>query len=122
MKSGFKRNIFLYELLHYNENHCSVSCGLTLCSLCVDVLVRVHVSQDGGVGGDGSGLGRRNQNEKHQDKKGKAICKYYIEGRCTWVRHHKCVRDNSGFVGKYVILKETNRRYCSTVNIRKSKK
>jgi len=25
-------------------------------------------------------------NEKHQDKKGKAICKYYIEGRCTWVR------------------------------------
>lgn len=28
-------------------------------------------------------------NEKHQDKKGKAICKYYIEGRCTWVRSHK---------------------------------
>jgi len=42
------------------------------------------VIQDG-TGGDGPGLGRRNQNEKHQDKKGKAICKYYIEGRCTWV-------------------------------------
>lgn len=36
-------------------------------------------------GGEGPGGGRRSQNEKHQDKKGKAICKYYIEGRCTWV-------------------------------------
>ncbi|KAG7480403.1 zinc finger CCCH domain-containing protein 4 isoform X1 [Solea senegalensis] len=40
-----------------------------------------------GVGGDGPGIGRRNHNEKHQDKKGKAICKYYIEGRCTWGDH-----------------------------------
>lgn len=60
----------------------------------MDVPLRVRALQDGGVGGDGSGLGRRNQNEKHQDKKGKAICKYYIEGRCTWVRHHKCVHEN----------------------------
>lgn len=30
-------------------------------------------------------------NEKHQDKKGKAICKYYIEGRCTWVREDECL-------------------------------
>ncbi|XP_029373415.1 zinc finger CCCH domain-containing protein 4 isoform X1 [Echeneis naucrates] len=42
---------------------------------------------DNGDGGDGTGSGRRNQNEKHQDKKGKAICKYYIEGRCTWGDH-----------------------------------
>ncbi|XP_053279458.1 zinc finger CCCH domain-containing protein 4 isoform X3 [Pleuronectes platessa] len=40
-----------------------------------------------GCGGDGPGLGRRNLNDKHQDKKGKAICKYYIEGRCTWGDH-----------------------------------
>ncbi|XP_034024554.1 zinc finger CCCH domain-containing protein 4 isoform X2 [Thalassophryne amazonica] len=41
-----------------------------------------------GCGGDGGlGMGRRNQNDKHQDKKGKAICKYYIEGRCTWGDH-----------------------------------
>uniref|UniRef100_A0A8C7U236 Zinc finger CCCH-type containing 4 n=1 Tax=Oncorhynchus mykiss TaxID=8022 RepID=A0A8C7U236_ONCMY len=25
--------------------------------------------------------------DKHQDKKGKAICKYYMEGRCTWGEH-----------------------------------
>lgn len=49
------------------------------------MLVCVYVFKDGGGGGDGGGLGRRNLNEKHQDKKGKAICKYYIEGRCTWV-------------------------------------
>ncbi|KAK5905310.1 hypothetical protein CesoFtcFv8_006788 [Champsocephalus esox] len=42
---------------------------------------------DGGGGGDGPGPMRRNPNEKHQDKKGKAICKYYIEGRCTWGDH-----------------------------------
>lgn len=41
---------------------------------------------DGSLGGDGPG-GRRNHSEKHQDKKGKAICKYYIEGRCTWGEH-----------------------------------
>lgn len=43
--------------------------------------------QDGGGGHEGGGLGRRNHNDKHQDKKGKAICKYYIEGRCTWVKY-----------------------------------
>lgn len=57
----------------------------TLLSPFVHVLVCVYVLKDGGGGGDGGGLGRRNLNEKHQDKKGKAICKYYIEGRCTWV-------------------------------------
>ncbi|XP_024910649.1 zinc finger CCCH domain-containing protein 4 isoform X3 [Cynoglossus semilaevis] len=40
-----------------------------------------------GTGIDGPGTGRRNQNDKYQDKKGKAICKYYIEGRCTWGDH-----------------------------------
>lgn len=34
-------------------------------------------------------------NEKHQDKKGKAICKYYIEGRCTWVREDECRQHSS---------------------------
>lgn len=43
--------------------------------------------QDGG--GGGSGNYRRGDHEKsHQqsDKKGKVICKYFVEGRCTWVR------------------------------------
>ncbi|XP_019748254.1 zinc finger CCCH domain-containing protein 4 isoform X1 [Hippocampus comes] len=40
---------------------------------------------NGDGGGDtGSGMGKRSQNEKYQDKKGKAICKYYMENRCTW--------------------------------------
>uniref|UniRef100_A0A3Q3DHM2 Zinc finger CCCH-type containing 4 n=1 Tax=Hippocampus comes TaxID=109280 RepID=A0A3Q3DHM2_HIPCM len=39
--------------------------------------------EDGG-GDTGSGMGKRSQNEKYQDKKGKAICKYYMENRCTW--------------------------------------
>ncbi|KAJ3591226.1 hypothetical protein NHX12_009172 [Muraenolepis orangiensis] len=43
---------------------------------------------NGDGGGDGGGMGgRRNLGDKHPDKKGKAICKYYIEGRCTWGDH-----------------------------------
>ncbi|XP_061453416.1 zinc finger CCCH domain-containing protein 4 isoform X2 [Rhineura floridana] len=44
---------------------------------------------DGG-GGSGSGNYRRNDHDKsHQqsDKKGKVICKYFVEGRCTWGEH-----------------------------------
>ncbi|KAL8220049.1 UNVERIFIED_CONTAM: Zinc finger CCCH domain-containing protein 4, partial [Gekko kuhli] len=40
--------------------------------------------------GDGSGNYRRGDHEKsHQqsDKKGKVICKYFVEGRCTWGEH-----------------------------------
>ncbi|KAL0972970.1 hypothetical protein UPYG_G00197150 [Umbra pygmaea] len=37
--------------------------------------------------GDGGGQHNKHQGDKHQDKKGKAICKYYIEGRCTWGEH-----------------------------------
>lgn len=47
----------------------------------------IDMDNGDGCGGDGPGLGRRNLNDKHQDKKGKAICKYYIEGRCTWGDH-----------------------------------
>uniref|UniRef100_A0AAY5KLU9 C3H1-type domain-containing protein n=1 Tax=Esox lucius TaxID=8010 RepID=A0AAY5KLU9_ESOLU len=36
---------------------------------------------------DGGGQHNKHQGDKHQDKKGKAICKYYIEGRCTWGEH-----------------------------------
>lgn len=46
--------------------------------------VFVFSFKDGG-GDTGSGMGKRSQNEKYQDKKGKAICKYYMENRCTWV-------------------------------------
>lgn len=38
---------------------------------------------------DGGGSYRRSDHDKpHQqsDKKGKVICKYFVEGRCTWVR------------------------------------
>ncbi|KAJ0063349.1 hypothetical protein NL108_000289, partial [Boleophthalmus pectinirostris] len=31
--------------------------------------------------------GRRGHSDKPTDKKGKAICKYYMEGRCTWGEH-----------------------------------
>ncbi|XP_055081973.1 zinc finger CCCH domain-containing protein 4 [Periophthalmus magnuspinnatus] len=31
--------------------------------------------------------GRRGHSDKPMDKKGKAICKYYMEGRCTWGEH-----------------------------------
>uniref|UniRef100_A0A4W5JKW7 Zinc finger CCCH-type containing 4 n=1 Tax=Hucho hucho TaxID=62062 RepID=A0A4W5JKW7_9TELE len=45
----------------------------------------------GGGGGDEMEVSQRqsssHQGDKHQDKKGKAICKYYIEGRCTWGEH-----------------------------------
>lgn len=38
--------------------------------------------------GDGPAEGgRRGHNDKPMDKKGKAICKYYMEGRCTWGEH-----------------------------------
>ncbi|KQK85013.1 hypothetical protein AAES_43168 [Amazona aestiva] len=40
--------------------------------------------------GDGGGNYRRNDHDKpHQqaDKKGKVICKYFVEGRCTWLFH-----------------------------------
>ncbi|XP_060639691.2 zinc finger CCCH domain-containing protein 4 [Anolis sagrei] len=39
--------------------------------------------------GDGGGNYRRNDHDKsHQsDKKGKVICKYFVEGRCTWGEH-----------------------------------
>ncbi|CDQ67658.1 unnamed protein product [Oncorhynchus mykiss] len=40
------------------------------------------VVQDGG-----GGQHNKHQGDKHQDKKGKAICKYYMEGRCTWGEH-----------------------------------
>lgn len=50
-----------------------IFCSLTCCG------------QEGGGGGNY----RRNDHDKpHQqsDKKGKVICKYFVEGRCTWVR------------------------------------
>uniref|UniRef100_A0A3P9AAA3 C3H1-type domain-containing protein n=1 Tax=Esox lucius TaxID=8010 RepID=A0A3P9AAA3_ESOLU len=41
----------------------------------------------GEQGHDEDNNGDMGDGDKHQDKKGKAICKYYIEGRCTWGEH-----------------------------------
>lgn len=60
--------------------------------LLINVSMLVSVTQEGG---DGPGAGRRHHNEKHQDRKGKAICKYYIEGRCTWVGFHNSLSNVS---------------------------
>ncbi|XP_062995733.1 zinc finger CCCH domain-containing protein 4 isoform X1 [Elgaria multicarinata webbii] len=49
-----------------------------------------YYDNDMGDGGGGSGNYRRNDHDKsHQqsDKKGKVICKYFVEGRCTWGEH-----------------------------------
>ncbi|KAM4878218.1 zinc finger CCCH domain-containing protein 4-like, partial [Sylvia borin] len=39
--------------------------------------------------GDGGGYRRGDHDKSHlpQDKKGKVICKYFVEGRCTWGDH-----------------------------------
>ncbi|XP_036818054.1 zinc finger CCCH domain-containing protein 4 isoform X3 [Oncorhynchus mykiss] len=42
---------------------------------------------NGDMGDGGGGQHNKHQGDKHQDKKGKAICKYYMEGRCTWGEH-----------------------------------
>nr|XP_056701721.1 zinc finger CCCH domain-containing protein 4 isoform X1 [Euleptes europaea] len=49
-----------------------------------------YYDEDLGDGGGGGGNYRRGDHEKsHQqsDKKGKVICKYFVEGRCTWGEH-----------------------------------
>ncbi|KAF7235124.1 Zinc finger CCCH domain-containing protein 4 [Varanus komodoensis] len=49
-----------------------------------------YYDEDLGDGGGSSGNYRRNDHDKsHQqsDKKGKVICKYFVEGRCTWGEH-----------------------------------
>ncbi|XP_066494360.1 zinc finger CCCH domain-containing protein 4 [Tiliqua scincoides] len=49
-----------------------------------------YYDDDMGDAGGSSGNYRRNDHDKsHQqsDKKGKVICKYFVEGRCTWGEH-----------------------------------
>ncbi|XP_072315941.1 zinc finger CCCH domain-containing protein 4 [Eucyclogobius newberryi] len=49
-----------------------------------------HDEDHGGDMDNGDGPadgGRRGHSDKPIDKKGKAICKYYMEGRCTWGEH-----------------------------------
>ncbi|XP_048348823.1 zinc finger CCCH domain-containing protein 4 [Sphaerodactylus townsendi] len=49
-----------------------------------------YYDEDQGDGGGSGGNYRRGDHEKsHQpsDKKGKVICKYFVEGRCTWGEH-----------------------------------
>ncbi|XP_039217779.1 zinc finger CCCH domain-containing protein 4 [Crotalus tigris] len=49
-----------------------------------------YYEDDLGDGGGSCGNYRRNDREKsHQqsDKKGKVVCKYFVEGRCTWGEH-----------------------------------
>ncbi|XP_063168146.1 zinc finger CCCH domain-containing protein 4 [Candoia aspera] len=49
-----------------------------------------YYDDDLGDGGSSGGNYRRNDHEKsHQqsDKKGKVVCKYFVEGRCTWGEH-----------------------------------
>ncbi|XP_053123328.1 zinc finger CCCH domain-containing protein 4 isoform X4 [Hemicordylus capensis] len=48
-----------------------------------------YFEDDMGDGGGGGNYRRNDHDKSHQqsDKKGKVICKYFVEGRCTWGEH-----------------------------------
>ncbi|XP_033014530.1 zinc finger CCCH domain-containing protein 4 [Lacerta agilis] len=48
-----------------------------------------YYDDDMGDGGGGGNYRRNDHDKSHQqsDKKGKVICKYFVEGRCTWGEH-----------------------------------
>lgn len=82
LELGCPRFSSLSSALHVGDWSClHLSCSLVHRMYFPSLLL--HYSQDGG----GGSYRRSDHDKPHQqsDKKGKVICKYFVEGRCTWV-------------------------------------